>query len=466
MAESLVGKRVRCKECGKPIPVRGAETAADEEFGDFPGADDYSFDNYSPETLVQPASAKRRRKPSKSESPGRKGRKSGRPQAGLLTRVATGEASGREKSLVFCVIGAILVAVFAGLSFALWHLVPESHANPSSTVNSETSGKSTPAKKSADHSVVKSREALFSDVRTLHIHCDWPLSIAFSPDGKRIVMGLFDNTSIICNIEPWETSQTLRGHKQPVTSVAFSPNGKKIVTGSLDKTASIWNAESGEQIGTLRGHARGVTSVAYSPLGKFIVTGSGDKTAIIWNAESRQRYRTLRGHSGSVQAVAFSPDGKQIVTGSADKTAIIWNAQTGEQIRTLHGHAGSVTSTSVAFSSDGKRLVTGSADRTAIIWNAETGKQIFTLSGHDRGISCVAYSPAGELVVTGSGDKTAIIWNASTGKTIQVLKGHSKAAAKLVNAAFSPDGRSIVTASGEHLQDSMVIVWKRIGPAR
>ena len=56
-----------------------------------------------------------------------------------------------------------------------------------------------------------------------------------------------------------------------------------------------------------------------------------------------------------------------------------------------------------------------------------------------------AFSPDGRRVVTASYDKMAKIWNATTGKVVHTLKGHS---GWVYSAAFSPDGRSVVTASG------------------
>ena len=47
---------------------------------------------------------------------------------------------------------------------------------------------------------------------------------------------------------------TLKGHNRRVCSVAFSPDGQRIVSGSRDKTLKIWDANSGKELKTLTGH--------------------------------------------------------------------------------------------------------------------------------------------------------------------------------------------------------------------
>jgi hypothetical protein len=66
---------------------------------------------------------------------------------------------------------------------------------------------------------------------------------------------------------------TLTGHKGSVDSVAYSPDGKRIVSGSVDGTLKVWDAQTGQDLLTLKGHTGWVFSVGYSPDGKRIVSG-------------------------------------------------------------------------------------------------------------------------------------------------------------------------------------------------
>ena len=163
-----------------------------------------------------------------------------------------------------------------------------------------------------------------------------------------------------------KNQRTFYGHTGGVLSVAFSPDGKRIVSGSEDQTLKVWDATTGQETLTLKGHTGAVQSVAFSPDGKRIVSGSDDQTLKVWDATTGQETLTLKGHTGAVQSVAFSPDGKRIVSGSDDQTLKVWDATTGQETLTLKGHTGGVRS--VAFSPDGKRIVSGSDDQTLKVW--------------------------------------------------------------------------------------------------
>ncbi|WP_437669910.1 nSTAND1 domain-containing NTPase [Sorangium sp. So ce131] len=75
---------------------------------------------------------------------------------------------------------------------------------------------------------------------------------------------------------------------------------------------------------------------------------------------------------------------------------------------------------------------------------------------HPTTVFDAAYSPDGKRIVTASWDKTARVWNADgTGEPL-ILRGHES---YVFSAAFSPDGKRIVTASF----DTTARVWNADG---
>ncbi|MHC5543300.1 WD40 repeat domain-containing protein, partial [Singulisphaera rosea] len=104
---------------------------------------------------------------------------------------------------------------------------------------------------------------------------------------------------------------TLDGHSDPVYTIAWSPDGKTLVTGGFDNTVRLWDAATRKELKKFEGHTNLVLTVAPSPDGKRILSGSLDKTAKVWQVPGAGASKELTGHSAAVHALAVKPDGKQ-----------------------------------------------------------------------------------------------------------------------------------------------------------
>ena len=283
-------------------------------------------------------------------------------------------------------------------------------------------------------------EAIVTEpILTFSGHTAYVNSVAFSPDGTKVLTGRDDKTARLWDAATGSCIRTFTGHTSRVFSVAFSPDGTKVLTGSWDKTARLWDAGTGAHLRTFSGHTSDVTSVAFSPDGTKALTGSYDYTARLWDAATGAQIRTFSGNSDFVRSVAFSPDGTNVLT-AISENAQLWDATTAVQIRTFSGQ---YRVDSVAFSPDGTKVLMGGG--TTRLCDAATGALIRTF--HSSTVFSVAYSPDGTKVLTGSEDATARLWDAATGAEIRTFNGH---ALRVHSVAFSPDGTKVLTGSYDY----------------
>ena len=276
-------------------------------------------------------------------------------------------------------------------------------------------------------------------------------SVAFSPDGTKMLSGSFDGTIHLWSVETGKELKVFRGHNNQVNSIAFSPDGTKIVSGSRNETICLWSVETGKELKVFRGHTNNITSVAFSPDGTKIVSGSWDTTVRLWSIETGEELKVLEGHSSYVTSVAFSPDGTKIVSGSYDETIRLWSVETGKELKVFKGHSGYVTS--VAFSPDGTKIVSGSSDKTARLWSAETSEELKLFKGHTNGINSVAFSTDGTKILSGSSDKTICLWSVETGEELKVFRGHK---GSVTSVSFSPDGTKILSSAQDN---KTILLW-------
>lgn len=211
------------------------------------------------------------------------------------------------------------------------------------------------------------------------------------------------------------------------------------------------------------GHAMGggFFDAAFSPNGQLVLTSGLDNRALLWSARTGEEIRSFQGHEMFVSSVAFSPDGRKVATGSS--SVRVWDVATGKQLLRFATHTTAELGYSVrrvTFSPDGKWIVTvinfnvtgAIPSGNVCLWEAATGRMARCFEGHTEVPRDAAFSPDGRSLVTGSEDGTAILWDVNTGAALKAFQGHT---APVTAVAFAKTGAFVVTGS----HDQTARVW-------
>jgi WD40 repeat protein len=338
------------------------------------------------------------------------------------------------------------------------------------------------------------------EIATLEGHKNTISTVAYSPDGRFLVTGSWDDTAKIWDADGRHLID-LVGHEGWVICAMFNGDGERVVTGSTDGTVRVWETQTGRPLAVMRGHEAAIKSCDFAADASLGLSVSEDGSVRVWDTTRGRDIRHLKGHTDWVRSAAFSPDGKRIVSAAQDGTLRVWDPanghellkiETGEhsleqaafcpdqaciltagdsagaslwsistlnRIARFEGHSGPVRA--AAMSRDGTRVITasgselGEGDETARIWETSTGRELLKLKGHIGDVMTAAFSPDGSRVVTGGDDKTAKVWDAKTGEALLDLRGHTGA---VLSVAFDPSGKSIATGSA----DQTVRLWDAV----
>ena len=129
----------------------------------------------------------------------------------------------------------------------------------------------------------------FANTIKVHPLLIYTAALPFTPTNTSIFKTFYHSglPKVVCGVDKvWSRELIqLQGHDGPIFSVAFSPDGSKIISGSEDETIRVWDASTGiEMLPPLRGHDDSINSVAFSPDGSKIISGSRDSTIRVWDA--------------------------------------------------------------------------------------------------------------------------------------------------------------------------------------
>jgi WD40 repeat protein len=286
-------------------------------------------------------------------------------------------------------------------------------------------------------------------------------SLAFTPDGKQVVVGGCHNDGGV--LQAWQVAtnervRDFKGHTDEIWAVAVSPDGKSMASGSADKTARLWELATGKEIAQLPKFGERVSAVAFSPDNKTLLAGSLDKMAVLYDIENKKVKFALKEHTDQVLGVAFAPDGKSCATAGKDKAVVIWNTENGKVIRGLKFPD---MFSCVTFTPDSKKLLfaggtAGKGDYSIkmVDLTEQKGKALM-FKGHENAVLALSLTQDGKTLAScGSEDKTIRLWDVATQESKAVIK----VGVEVNSVAISPDGAWIAGATNNGF-----MLWEKAG---
>lgn len=250
--------------------------------------------------------------------------------------------------------------------------------------------------------------------------------VVWSPDSDKIASSGGDTTIRIWNIAdpdytPGELIASFEGHRDWPMSLAWSPDGTRLASASFDEefTLKVWDVMDFQPAPITQQKTSSLYDVAWTPDSKYLAVGSAagllvfDATLNILPFAVPEDYRI--GLGWEIFAVAWNPDGTQIAgsekTGydeSAKNLIHIWDVGTKTEVWTLEGHTDYIQS--LVWNSDGTLLASASEDQTVRVWDVASGQSIATFENpKDVGTTGIAWSPDGGYLAFGGSNDTLII---------------------------------------------------------
>lgn len=298
-------------------------------------------------------------------------------------------------------------------------------------------------------------------VQTTSEQSSWVEALAVSPDQATIAcgLGLGRGEVILLDAETGALQRSLVGpHTDGIWAIAYSPDGKTLVTGSWDRTIAACNVDNGRWLCRM---ALGdvACALAVSADGALLATAGADRVVQLWDFKRIQALNMKPDapenrprHRGTLHSAKFSADGNSLASCGSDTDVKLWDVRSGECRGTLRGHTGYALA--AAYSPDGRVLASSAqGDREIKLWDAASHALLGSLRGHSKEVRALAFSPADPTkLASGGGDTSVMLWDARQGAWKKTMSRHT---ATVRAVEFSPT-EPLLASGGD---DSLVILW-------
>jgi WD40 repeat protein len=295
----------------------------------------------------------------------------------------------------------------------------------------------------------------------LRWHRDTVIGLRFTRDSKTLISAAWDNTICVWDVASGKPQRQFKGHERVITGLELTPDGQHLVSSSQDNTIRVWDFASGKELRRMNCWASGIS---LSPNGRTLAAAAAGQV-LLWDIQTGKLLRQFSRIEGpGLRSVCYSPDGKILAVVSYPGVSL-WDPATGEEVRRLKGLLRPAEA--VAFSPDSKMLVTagGGYEQPGPIfknflaelkvWEVATGQVRLACEGHTFYAHGAAFSPDGRTLASASGDFSTRLWDVRTGQEISRFTGHSH---EVTGLAYTPDGGTLCSSS----QDGTVRIWDAV----
>lgn len=214
------------------------------------------------------------------------------------------------------------------------------------------------------------------------------LAMAFSPDGKRLAIAVYDGL-IVRDAHTGKTERHLSEPKTLISAVAFAPDGTTILAANVSQSRekperflTFWNADTGAKI-----------------------------RSVNWPIEQSEREYAYPAGSGYGPRLLFAPSGLTLAIHHSYQLEF-WDVGSGQRVHRMPVRG---LYAPFAFSPDGRLLAVAAPKHAIQLWELGTGQMIDEWTAHESDISGLVFSPDGQLLISGSNDTTVLVWDVTLG---------------------------------------------------
>jgi WD40 repeat protein len=270
----------------------------------------------------------------------------------------------------------------------------------------------------------------------------YPDKVVVSPDGK--LAALTDSKCArVLELSSGKEVTVLEGPKETyVVSLAFSPDGKKVLAGLGDGTVQVWDLAAGSVIKIVKIHPGRVQSIRFMS-DDFVVSCSDQLSLKVWSLEKGAECLTLKGLP--VSSVVPLSDGNRVLV-STFHALMLLDLVAKKPLGEVVGHGTELEC--VLHFPDGTRGLSYSGDSHCRIWDLATGKDVLVMKAR-LGRSRLCVSKDGKRILMPTWDDVKVFDLES--KSIVATLRDSKRVGRIW---FSDDGaKAIGLAESETLKE-------------